>query len=225
MNKRYVVFKSFLTHDEQQALCRESLECHTKHASAGDTIDMNTVPLLEASKTFSLGINCGGNVRPVLPLAASKLQQAFLQAQESCGESAMQILTKDSTPLTGLVLLYGPNAHMKPHYDSPTQPGQRHEWLACISLGATANFRCNQDVLQLESGDALVMDSMAVLHGVEGIVPSDGSVKLGLPPQCRLGILMWQANNSPMTKHVPANDALLDGVGNLFADSDDSDDE
>jgi hypothetical protein len=116
---------------------------------------------------------------------------------------------------------------MKAHYDSPTQPGQKNEWLACLSLGENCNFRCNQDILLLESGDALVMDSMSTLHGVEGIVlsPKEPSCKCGLPGSCRMGILMWQAKAAPPLSNNSNDDddrsiELVEGVGNLFLDSD-----
>jgi hypothetical protein len=136
---------------------------------------------------------------------------------------------------------------MKPHHDSPTQPGQRQEWLACISLGATALFRCNDQVLPMNSGDVLVMDSMAVLHGVEQILlpvtPKDDEngnddndddqnrhhhhlLDSGLPPDSRLGILMWQgktnANDNAATR---SNEDYVDGIGSLFPDSDDEEEE
>lgn len=37
------------------------------------------------------------------------------------------------------------------------------------TIGSTVSFRCNDDVLELKLGNVLVMDSMAVLHGVEGV--------------------------------------------------------
>jgi hypothetical protein len=85
--------------------------------------------------------------------------------------------------------------------------------------------------VQLQSGDVLVMDSMAVLHGVESIVDVDNSggwcdekADLGLPISSRLGILFWQGQD-PVDKVSSASLTLVEGVGSLFPDSDDSNDE
>ena len=123
--------------------------------------------------------------------------------------------------LTGLSLLYGPKAMMNPHYDSSTQPGQREEWLVMFTIGSDVLFRCNDSVIALSSGDALVMDSMSVLHGVEGIRKKmvqnpmdlctsetkdnsqfpreniDAALHYGLPVEgSRLGVLLWQGRTS-----------------------------
>jgi hypothetical protein len=110
-------------------------------------------------------------------------------------------------PLSGLSLLYGVGASMPSHYDSPTRPGQREEWLAMITLGNSVVFRCNSEVLTLHSGDVLVMDSMAVLHGVERIIPdaSENPIRprIGLLNiQARLGILFWQGKET--LKPIPS---------------------
>jgi D-ribose pyranose/furanose isomerase RbsD len=55
------------------------------------------------------------------------------------------------------------------------------------------------ELLLLHSGDALVMASMAVLHGVQEIVISnpDMAPTVGLPvPGLRLGLLLWQGSSS-----------------------------
>jgi hypothetical protein len=150
----------------------------------------------------------------------------------------------NNTPLTGLSLLYGPLASMPAHYDSPTQPGQREEWLAMISIGSSIIFRCNDELIRLDSGDVIVMDSMATLHGVERVLVSTtdesggwnhvNHTELGLPTPCRLGLLFWQgrptdekasAFSSHDEEEVTPSECLLDGVGDLFADESDSDDD
>jgi alkylated DNA repair dioxygenase AlkB len=243
--QKYVILKSFLSLEEQHTLCQEALECHFQHSS--EQITIQQPPLLgTASKNLDLGITCGQNVQQNLPFATACIQRAFAEACDFFHEdddilsvlhklsnSSSSSNTTATTPLTGLVLLYGPNSFMKAHYDSPTQPGQKNEWLACLSLGETCNFRCNHDILLLESGDALVMDSMSTLHGVEGIVLSakEPSFKCGLPASCRMGILMWQAKAAPPLSNNPNDNnnnnnnddksiELVDGVGNLFLDSD-----
>jgi hypothetical protein len=117
---------------------------------------------------------------------------------------------------------------MKPHYDSATQPNQKEEWLCILSLGLTAVFRCDNEVLHLESGDALVMDSMAVLHGVERVL-LDPEVceeaswrKAGLPFPSRLGLVVWQGRASTSAagsygERQIAN-AMLEGMDALFQD-------
>jgi len=73
-------------------------------------------------------------------------------------------------PLTGTALCYGPHAFMKPHYDSPTSRNSGgDEWLVVLSLGKDVHFRCDSNIIVMEDGDALVMDSAKVLHGVEGV--------------------------------------------------------
>ena len=73
-------------------------------------------------------------------------------------------------PLTGLALLYGPSGSMPPHFDSPTQPGRAEEWLTMFRVGCDVLFRLGDEVLIVGDGDAVVMDSMSVLHGVESVV-------------------------------------------------------
>jgi hypothetical protein len=42
-----------------------------------------------------------------------------------------------------------------------------------FTIGNAVDFICNHEILTLYGGDALVMDSMAVLHGVKGIRQDD----------------------------------------------------
>jgi hypothetical protein len=93
---------------------------------------------------------------------------------------------------------------MNPHYDSPTQPNQREEWLIMFTLGNDVLFQLDDRQICLSSGDALVMDAMNVLHGVVTILPPqldevDPAVALGLNPKTRLGILLWQSSPPRLT--------------------------
>jgi len=201
----------------------------------------------KASMKLNLGLReCGGDLNETLPLSVKLSRRAFLKSAkyfESQGESnsanSSYILAGETpivkgnkqrgiraknlpTKLTGLSLLYGPNAVMSPHYDSSTQPGQREEWLVMFTVGSDVLFRCNEDILTLSSGDALVMDSMSVLHGVEGIrereisnckeidsssetkkaeyyiEKTDSALYYGLPLKgSRLGVLLWHGKADP----------------------------
>jgi hypothetical protein len=244
--RRYAIFRSFLNVEEQKLLVRESLQCHLKNSSDKQDSDSTRVPTdlnwnhmetSSTSETFKLGVRCGGDLTPTLPLAVAVARRAFRQALQlkpplglASSIPALETLSQPNIPLAGLALLYGLKASMPPHYDSPTQPGQREEWLVMMTMGNDVRFRCNDDIVQLKSGDVLVMDSMAVLHGVESIVDVDNSQgcsddrpDLGLPISSRLGILFWQGQ-SPVDKVDSASFSVVEGVGSLFPDSDDSDD-
>lgn len=241
--RRYAVFRSFINVEEQRLLVRESLQCHLKNSTdklqKGDvddgtvmSTDWNHMETSSTSQTFQLGVRCGADLTPVLPLAAAVAKRAFRQAtllqEPQLGDAssipALETLSQPSVPLAGLALLYGLKASMPPHYDSPTQPGQREEWLIMMTMGRDVRFRCDDDIVQLQSGDVLVMDSMAVLHGVESIVDTNNGGcdedDLGLPIASRLGILFWQGQ-SHVDKVDSASFSVVEGVGSLFPDSDD----
>ena len=200
--KKYAVLTSFLTMQEQRQLVSDALTCHSQHSSS-DTTVWTGVGASTASFPLKLGIGCGGDLSQTLPFAVDLARRAF-------SSSSMPHNVEDCT-LTGLSLLYGPNAAMNAHCDSPTQRQQREEWLVMMTLGNSVQFRCNDELLLLHSGDALIMDSMAVLHGVQEIVVChpDMAPILGLPvPGSRLGVLLWQglsptdASASNMCKDV-----------------------
>lgn len=122
---------------------------------------------------------------------------------------------------------------MSPHYDSPTQKNQDSEWLCMFSMGHTIRFRCNDEILQVRSGDALVMDSMRVFHGVQSVDGRDGHIddEFGFPiPGARLGVLLWKAASDDLA----VSDTLgfdeeddhsmvdMEGFSSLFPDSDES---
>ena len=217
MKEGFVVFRSFLSVEEQRELVREALDCHHRNSSNSDWRDLQTS---KSSRKLALGISTGGDVTSTLAFATSVARKAFRKAFEQKPLEALKVVCREDTPLTGLALLYGPNASMPAHYDSPTQPGQREEWLAMATVGSTVSFRCNDDVLELKSGDVLVMDSMAVLHGVEGVDCEDGNYQeVGLPIPSRLGTLFWQGRMDS-NENFPVATEVIDGFGKLFDESD-----
>jgi hypothetical protein len=253
-HQKYVVLRSFLGQDLSvpQRLVQEVLDCHEKNSlqsPSDDAINSEQLPDLVATSTTSiplnLGIPCGGHLDSILPHAVAIARRAYQCAATAALEVAPcdDILAAESNatptprqelhdtlmaiaqgPLSGLSLLYGTKAAMTPHYDSPTQYQQRAEWLVLITLGNTVDFRCHDQVIPLHSGDVLVMDSMAVLHGVERIhVDTDCptlSHQLQLPgDQVRLGILLWQGRSDRPTQSVtaaPEEEQVLDGICGLF---------
>jgi hypothetical protein len=90
-----------------------------------------------------------------------------------------------------------------------------------MSLGHALLFRCDDQIIRVESGDVLVMDSMSVLHGVEGVV-GDGSFykEVGLPIPSRLGILFWQGRTATSSSEEKEEYELVDGIENLFREDD-----
>lgn len=257
--KRYVVLPSFLTPHEQVDLTNEVIQCHLKTSDSFQAVHAT------ASIRINLGISCGESVHQSLPLALHLARRAFAMARAALvmpvpnnsddnnyddtdgdDDAVLQRLASSTNGslLTGLALLYGPSAKMTPHFDSPTQPNQRHEWLVMFTIGNAVDFICNDDILTLVSGDALVMDSMAVLHGVRGIrqeyddgggggggdCNSNGPT-VSLPLEgSRLGVLLWQARSSPTTRdssHTTADavEECIDGVHMLFQQDLDNDDE
>jgi hypothetical protein len=233
--KKFVVFRSFLGDDTSIArlLVQEALACHARNCDGADP-DYAAIQTSVSSLKLELGIACGSDLSDILPQAVAIARRAFQQAaasplllpDDTNNDSHLQNISRG--PLSGLSLLYGLHAHMAPHYDSPTQPGQREEWLAMITLGNTARFRCNDDIIQLHWGDVLVMDSMAVLHGVEGILADHQdptiSEQLGLPvAQARLGILFWQGREQLMHPVEPSGlqEAVYEGINKLFDEADD----
>jgi hypothetical protein len=187
--EKFAVLASFLTKEEQKQLVEDALACHAQQSSSGT--GWTDVGTSTASFPLKLGIKCGGDLAETLPFAVDLARRAF-------ASSFLLHNVGDWCSLTGLALIYGPNATMNAHCDSPTQPHQREEWLIMMTVGNSVRFRCNDELLLLHSGDALVMDSMAVLHGVQEIVVSDPDMAptVGLPvPGSRLGVLLWQGSS------------------------------
>jgi hypothetical protein len=251
-HQKYLVLRSFLGQDlaVPQRLVQEVLDCHEKNSMHNPTDSaIHSEQLLDLVSTsttsipLNLGIQCGGHLDTILPHAVAIARQAYQHAAAAALEKlstdvALSAASHSTAPqdlhdtlmaiaqgpLSGLSLLYGTNAAMSPHYDSPTQYQQRAEWLVLITLGNTVDFRCHDQVIPLHSGDVLVMDSMAVLHGVERIhVDTDCptlSHQLQLPGhQVRLGILLWQGRSVRSAQGMtatPEEEQAVDGICDLF---------
>eukprot|EP00978_Attheya_sp_CCMP212_P003557 scaffold7458_cov60-Attheya_sp.AAC.3 len=206
-----------------------ALPLAVSHARRAFSLIQSILLLQQQSKkdkvtTTPSGHDVGIRTRTMDPTNSTTAEMAVLKdlASSSC--------------LTGIALLYGPKGCMPAHYDAPTQPLQRMELLVLLSLGSTTVFTCNKtdEPLHLFSGDALVMDSMAVLHGVQQIIPHPSSpVSHLLPPNSRLGVLLWQGRTSTPSKETtttannrmePDDMEIPDGMGSLlFGDDSDSD--
>jgi hypothetical protein len=239
VHKQVLVFKAFLSVHEQLEITNEVLACHLQNEDQCLTLrdELESSP---RSIKLNIGITIGGSIAPNLPKAEKVCRRVFERAASTLvkhkgdGDDVvsprhhpLHVLAHPETPLTGTSLLYGPNASMKPHYDSPTQPNQKEEWLCILSVGLTTVFRCDNETFRIDSGDALVMDSMAVLHGVEKILPDpDGCVnsswrQVGLPAPSRLGLVVWQgrtlkAGTNTSLADWSVHDEVLEGMGALF---------
>jgi hypothetical protein len=174
-----------------------------------------------SSQSLNLGLKYCGSPLTALPAAVELSYRAFqtaarvfAQQRQAHSVSISNSLSKlYQSKLTGIALLYGPRATMNAHYDSPTQPNQREEWLIMFTLGNDVLFQLNDRQICLSSGDALVMDAMNVLHGVVTILPPqleevDPAVALGLSPKTRLGILLWQSSPPRLTSNENKNQCV-----------------
>lgn len=205
-------------------LVQEALACHARHCGSSGS-DYTKIERSHSSLKLELGTSCGGDLSDTLPHAVAIARSAFQKAALQLPDN-VALPNVARGPLSGLSLLYGLNASMASHYDSPTQVGQREEWLAMITLGNTALFRCNDEVIQLHSGDVVVMDSMAILHGVECIIANQDtsmSLSLGLPAvEVRLGILLWQGRQQASTCRLGQLE-VVEGIATLFDEAEDLD--
>jgi hypothetical protein len=222
---KYAVLESFLTAGEEQSIVNEVLACHRTHCR--DPSDLIVDAYRTNSMKLELGIGCGGDVASALEISTSVARRAFRQASQlmPMHKDAIERLIDPNTPLTGLSLLYGPSSSMTPHYDSPTQPGQREEWLCMMTMGLPCVFRLDDLTIELKSRDALVMDSKATLHGVEKISESeDGDLcsRIGLPTNCRLGVLLWQGRSPTLSSEHTRDFPVVDGLESMFAESEDT---
>lgn len=205
VKEKFFVLRSFVGPDETQRLIAdEALKCHYRNEELNGNktspgLITNYTSSSKTSLKLNLGISCGGDLSNNIPNAVTTARRAFEHASSIATNksTAKMLQTISNGLLSGLSLLYGVHAAMLPHCDSPTQPGQREEWLCMMSLGNTMIFRCDDETIAIQSGDVIVMDAMATLHGVERIVPDDSippiCSRIGLPiPQVRLGVLLWQ---------------------------------
>lgn len=166
--------------------------------------------------------------------------QAFQDALDACIKAAkdqglsvedgtldLAGLDRDRPFLTALGWLYGPQSSMVAHHDTPTFPGSKDEWLVSFNAGLTMNFEADGEPLPLASGDVVVMDTLAVKHGVLGILPGTAPAECSLQ-DARLGLLLWSSYNpDPKARATLAADegAAAEGLSNLFPDSSDDDDD
>lgn len=206
--ERYIHLKGFLSEEEQHCLSKSALERHKvcQEQKLGSEYESEWQRLETSSSSIPLNMGLKGTGGPFVDMdsVVRYSKRAFGEASRyfsSVGQGkiseAIDRLRHEEAKLTGISLLYGPNGSMLAHYDAPTQPGRHDEWLVGFTVGADTYFRCNDKIVLLKSGDALVMDSMAVLHGVESIKSGkeaiDCSLKYELPsPGSRLGVLLWQ---------------------------------
>jgi hypothetical protein len=235
--EKYFVFRSFVESDEaQRRLASEVFHCHAvneeyKSDELGGDVLAQFDSLSCSSTKLNLGISCGGDLATNLPnavdLARRAFQQAAIVATSHATAETLKLISKN--PLSGLSLLYGIHASMTSHYDSPTQPGQREEWLCMISFGNTILFRCDNEIVTVHSGDVIVMDSMAVLHGVERILPDNSlpsiCTRIGFPlTQVRLGVILWQGKLTPDKNPIthPEEEINLEDAFSLFDCDDDA---
>ena len=221
-HQRYILFRGFLSPHEQLELAKEVLDCHDTFHKNNPPFDWTHLDESTASQKLSLGISCGASLESTLPLAVQVSRRLFSM-------TATRINIPTTTNLTGLALLYGPKGTMLPHYDAPTQPGQQEEWLCMMTMGANVDFVLDDVVVTMQSGDCLVMDSMAIQHGVKCIAPStiihqnqdaELSIRNILPVKgSRLGILLWQGRTVlPVPKDSHQLEAQIEGMDSLFGE-------
>jgi len=206
--KRFLHFSSFLNLNQQKDLVSAVFELDDTEVEELQSL----VQTSHKSKSLNLKLpNCGASLHENLPLAVHLARRAFQRAVKIYMDSpdcrahnyAKEISSLiDSSPrdgvgegepqnLTGIALIYGLKASMSPHYDSPVE-NQRYEWLCMFSMGCSIRFRCDNEILLVCSGDAVVIDSMNVFHGVESVQDDSKFDKdLDFPfPMARLGVLL-----------------------------------
>lgn len=231
--KRFMIYPKFLSQQTQLELIQEVFARHASNSTTGTATNIHTTGSTSTvSQTMSLGISCGASLDTILPLAVQQsrllFSRAALESSHSHQPSSERILVhlaSNNTTLTGIALLYGPNAIMLPHYDAPTQHGQKEEWLCMMTMGSNVDFILDDAVITMKAGDCLVMDSMSTKHGVQRIwSDDDDNVPLVLPIQgSRLGILLWEGKNNTDNTTVTTGtksqpEAQVDGIDLLFGD-------
>lgn len=115
-----------------------------------------------------------------------------------------------------LALLYGPVSSMPSHVDAPSRPESREQWLVSITLGLCIIFQVGDHRLHLRSGDVLVMDAMALMHGVIAVLADSAPADVVLQDS-RLGLLLFEP--PPQRANVPdeQENVCVDGLEMLFA--------
>jgi hypothetical protein len=220
--KRYIILESFLSPDDERSIIQEVLERHRQSRPVANDLMMDLTSMKNSLK-LELGIACGEDLSPILTVSTAICRRAFKDAAQYLPWAhSLKLLSERDTPLTGLSLLYGPQSSMSPHYDSPTQPGQKEEWLCMFTFGSSLLFRLDDETVKMKSGDALVMDSMSVLHGVERILAAsvdDLCSKIGLPTACRLGLLFWHGRCATVDASDLNDIPVIDGLAAMYADA------
>ncbi|GBG29197.1 Hypothetical Protein FCC1311_054192 [Hondaea fermentalgiana] len=138
----------------------------------------------------------------------------------------MSGLDRERETLTSLGWLYGPKSSMVAHHDTPTFAGSQDEWLVSFNAGLTMIFEADGEELPLSHGDVVVMDTLAVKHGVRRIIPDSAPSHCSLQ-DARLGLLLWSSFNPDVEARaaLAADEmAAAEGVSGLFP-SDSEDDE
>jgi hypothetical protein len=205
-----VLFRSYLT----DVGCSQLLEAVRGEAKTARLT--GSLPSSTCSLKLQLDV---GKPCPV-DLLIGLTREAYSKAKKVFpAEAPLQDKATESTVYTSIGLLYGPAAFMSEHTDSPTFVGKSHEWLVCFSIGNTIVYQLDGVEVNVQSGDCLVMNSMAVLHGVKGVLAHSS------PEQCplqdaRLGLLLWELQDTSdlVLGNSSSEDLDLDCMGALFGD-------
>ena len=95
--------------------------------------------------------------------------------------------------LDGVSLLYGINATMEQHTDSLSRPDiTNEEWTFTVNIGCDICFKLNGKNVIAHSGDIIVIDSRAVMHGVDKIIPNTCPKDIPLT-NARFGVIVWES--------------------------------
>lgn len=218
---RWIVFPGMLTTRGQRRIA-DCLALRIRAAREKGCVN--------TSKT-ALGLDMQPANQPACtePLLVDLAQFVFEQACKVTaylGDGAKALQHKRHT-WTALGWLYGPCSTMKPHFDSPTFEASEHEWLVSFNVGLSLEFSADDQVLVLQSGDVLLMDTLAVKHGVKRVIPGTA------PPDCplkdaRLGIMLWESYNPDLGERksiAQSAETAVEGLQGLFLDSDSDNDE
>ena len=95
--------------------------------------------------------------------------------------------------LDGVALLYGINAMMLQHTDSLSRPHiTNEEWTFTVNIGCDICFTLNGKKIIAHSGDIIIMDSRAVMHGVDEIIENTCPKDIPLK-NARFGVVIWES--------------------------------
>jgi len=105
---------------------------------------------------------------------------------------------------------------MPSHVDAPSRPESREQWLVSITLGLCIIFQVGDHRLHLRSGDVLVMDAMALMHGVVAVLADSAPADIALQ-DARLGLLLFEPPPHRVRASSEQENDGIDGLGALFA--------